>query len=111
MGNEFLSKGFYFYNPSLMVGEYVKCSEEFYNLYAQWQRTDGRVDGQLSGIIADFLEDHPGHVEEWHNLREFIDTFRSYFYSPGRNLTRDILGKRWDELYPCDHHNKWVKND
>ena len=40
------------------VFKYYMVDEELFNLCVEWNRTNIDYDGQLSGIIADYIEDH-----------------------------------------------------
>ncbi len=38
-----------------------RCTEELYDLVCKWAEVDWEYDGYDSGLLADWIEDHPEH--------------------------------------------------
>lgn len=75
----------YLSEPRLAANVYrYPASEDLHNLQRQWKKTHGVVDGQISGILADYIEDNlPVDIP----LSYFIYWLRERFNSPDNNIS------------------------
>lgn len=64
----------------------VSVSDELYERYACWRDIEYRVDGHASGVLADWIEDHPEHiVGEEETIRLLLTHLRYRFAHPDFN--------------------------
>lgn len=63
------------------------CKADLYNLLADWKYLDSAYDGQLSGIIADYIEENM--TMDW-SLSALVSYMRECFNSYEHNRTTPL---------------------
>ena len=64
----------------------LKISEEFYSMFQRWIDTPEDIDGRESGMIADWLDENPEHVQgDSEAIQLMTNYLRKRFYAPENN--------------------------
>ena len=64
----------------------LTVSEELMTIYSRWFDMDNSGDGTISGVFADYIEDHTEEcVGDQEAIGRVVEFLRSRFYSPDYN--------------------------
>lgn len=76
------------YEDNLVTSKCYKITEELYNMVYRWGTMDTEYDGQLSGVIADFIEDRLS-IDKY--LADLVIFLRKRFMSEKHNRLFDTV--------------------